>query len=690
MMRKGVRISSMALAVMMAASLCTTGGLSMDAKASDGNEAIVTDALEEAPAGAAEAAAETAVSEPAAEVGDTSIPAAEVGDAGIPAAADEAGAKPSEPKTEGVQPSAPAADAVHTAETAAPDTENAVPAEKKESPADSMATGDTITSADGNKGEQAAIMEGQVTSSLTWTDIYNVTQVMSDVLLHYQANNDTTEEQIAEALRKAVNNPEIKISVQLSDKVPATTQAAGSVKVAAVIDTDLTGMVVATSANLNWPRLFTPAEQDTQNLADAKNIADDVIAALDGNVTNAIKSGEVMEKIEEALQSKGLGDAVTVTMEGWSKHESSADTTGTIFGTLHFRTAMNNDAWTAFSIKIPKDSTPEFDAVVDSLTQALKEAAFTNDTTLEDIMKVVQGVLPQGVSTEYSGIYVQKATEKANGYIGGTIILTSSRGVYEFKLENATKIPALSNADKDDVTRAKNIIMNYNPEPLSYSDTSEDDIIKMLQAQINSTGVTVSWNSGSIQTQPTEDNKYIILSGTLLLQKGDASEPLEYSLRLYNSSITKDYGFSQGFNSVWYMDSDSGLFFALKGDPSAYTELRVDGIILDRANYTVDSYGKAEFTLLPHYLQTLGLGKHTMEAYFSGGAVKTTFTIKPAVQNQPAVSEQKTTLEPAKKEEKEDARSPKTGDTANAGALFAAVLISGAGAAALYKKKRYE
>lgn len=587
-MKKGIRLSSMALAVMMAVSLFT-GAFSMNVKASDVNTEAAAEVQEEVQAGTEELEPEIPAEVPAETVG--SEPAFENGESAVPAEETEADAEPV--KTEDVP--------------AEPTEENGVPAEEE----DPIVTGDMAASA--------------------------------------------------------------AVTMQHSS---------------------ITGVMAVIQKTLTWPGLLTPDELDRENIFKAKDIAKDVIAGLDGNVTNSTTAEDILGKIREAFHSNGLGDAVEVTMETWNKNESDADNLGTIDGTVHFQ-AGSRETWTAFYFHVPKDSTPKFDEVINALTEALEGAVLTNDTTQEEVMKILQGALPKGVSAVCSGFYVQTATDKAEGILGGNITLTSSRGVYEWRLETAAKIPVLPNRDMEDILKAKDIIKNnIGSSTLLYSDSIKDDILKMLQEQIESTGVNVSWNKDSVQIEPADDKNYIMFSGTLLLQKGDASESMKFSASFYKGSTTEKYEFTEGSNSVWYLDTDTKLFFALSGEPYIYTELRVDGIILDRADYAVDSYGKAEFSLLPHFLQRLGSGIHTMEAFYDGGVVKTTFTIMAKAQEDLTKAEQKPNPEPVKKEEqkeeKKESESPKTGDPVNAGVLWAAVLLSGAGAAALYRKKRYE
>ena len=73
-----------------------------------------------------------------------------------------------------------------------------------------------------------------------------------------------------------------------------------------------------------------------------------------------------------------------------------------------------------------------------------------------------------------------------------------------------------------------------------------------------------------------------------------------------------------------------------------------------------------------------------MEAVYTGGVVKTTFSIVAADETKPETKPE------TKEEAKDESKSPKTGDTSSAGFFFAAAFLSGAGAIGAWKKKRFE
>ena len=102
-----------------------------------------------------------------------------------------------------------------------------------------------------------------------------------------------------------------------------------------------------------------------------------------------------------------------------------------------------------------------------------------------------------------------------------------------------------------------------------------------------------------------------------------------------DSTVT--YSNVSGEGNVWYKGSDATSDFAFKrsiddaSTISHFTGIRVDSNAIDAANYTKEP-GSVIIKLKPEYLETLALGKHTLEAWFDDGNGSATaeFTIAEA------------------------------------------------------------
>lgn len=86
------------------------------------------------------------------------------------------------------------------------------------------------------------------------------------------------------------------------------------------------------------------------------------------------------------------------------------------------------------------------------------------------------------------------------------------------------------------------------------------------------------------------------------------------------------YKILEGADSLWVLNSDGSLTIRGEGELSKFVEIRLDGTVVDKKNYTVTE-GSTIITLKADYLKTLSLGKHSLEMIWSDGSAGTTLTV---------------------------------------------------------------
>ncbi len=86
------------------------------------------------------------------------------------------------------------------------------------------------------------------------------------------------------------------------------------------------------------------------------------------------------------------------------------------------------------------------------------------------------------------------------------------------------------------------------------------------------------------------------------------------------------YRIINGADSSWTQNTDGSLVIRGNGEFSKFVNVKVDGQILDSANYTVRE-GSTIVELKADYLKTLSEGSHTFELAWTDGSVSTTFTV---------------------------------------------------------------
>ena len=91
-------------------------------------------------------------------------------------------------------------------------------------------------------------------------------------------------------------------------------------------------------------------------------------------------------------------------------------------------------------------------------------------------------------------------------------------------------------------------------------------------------------------------------------------------------SSDNTYQIIEGANSSWTHDSDGNIAIRGNGDFSKFVGVKVDGALIDRNNYTATE-GSTIITLKDSYLNTLSVGTHTFEIFWTDGSAGTTFTL---------------------------------------------------------------
>lgn len=153
-----------------------------------------------------------------------------------------------------------------------------------------------------------------------------------------------------------------------------------------------------------------------------------------------------------------------------------------------------------------------------------------------------------------------------------------------------------------------------------------------------------------------------------------------------------DYEILDGANSNWEQNSDGSLSIRGSGALSKFVGVKVDGTLVDAKNYTVKE-GSTIVTLKADYLNTLSVGTHTFEIFWTDGSASTTFTSKADSsdngnnnQNDNDNSNRADSVLPDDSDKKEEA--PKTGDDTPSVWLFILSIISGTGLILTAKKRR--
>ena len=162
------------------------------------------------------------------------------------------------------------------------------------------------------------------------------------------------------------------------------------------------------------------------------------------------------------------------------------------------------------------------------------------------------------------------------------------------------------------------------------------------------------------------------------------------------------YKILDGANSSWTENTDGSLSIRGNGEMTKFQNVKVDGKIVDKENYTVTE-GSTIITLKADYLKTLATGDHTFEIVWTDGSATTNFTVaknKSGDNNKNnnnnnkknnsnnAKNNQTTQNNPTDTKKKEQSvTAPKTGDTSDMTLWTTLLIVSFAGAAGIVVRR---
>ena len=187
----------------------------------------------------------------------------------------------------------------------------------------------------------------------------------------------------------------------------------------------------------------------------------------------------------------------------------------------------------------------------------------------------------------------------------------------------------------------------------------------------------------------------------------DVTPPVQPTVKKVTESTTPSpdpvsYKILDGANSSWTENTDGSLSIRGNGEMEKFQNVKVDGKIIDKKNYTVTK-GSTIITLKADYLKTLATGDHTFEIVWTDGSATTKFAVaknKSGDNNKNnnnnnkknnsnnAKNNQTTQNNPTDTKKKEQSvTAPKTGDTSDMTLWSTLLIVSFAGAAGIVVRR---
>lgn len=279
-----------------------------------------------------------------------------------------------------------------------------------------------------------------------------------------------------------------------------------------------------------------------------------------------------------------------------------------------------------------------------------------------------------------SDVYNNKAVTSAND-----VYITS--GVSSFKIKDVTNSDKVAVFDDTNVT-----IDGWYEDIADPRYTFANPTTKFDYASLKATGTFYLTAAGSDEVVAIKFNIDGVTLDDVYLNKGDKLTPFDNPTRddytfvgwytdenfdnpfdfdtSIDSSITLygkwefNYKITNGVNQTY---ENENLIITCNGDLSKLVNIKINGNVLDEANYSVRS-GSTILTLNNDYLSTLAAGEYTVTFVYNDGSAETTFKIESsAVQS--------------------SSGNPKTGDNIISYLIILLVCSSGLAIVKFYSKK---
>ena len=176
------------------------------------------------------------------------------------------------------------------------------------------------------------------------------------------------------------------------------------------------------------------------------------------------------------------------------------------------------------------------------------------------------------------------------------------------------------------------------------------------------------------------DGKTVTTATSYTFKNVTEAHTIEVTFKQKDTTPTPTkYKILDGANSSWTENTDGSLTIRGNGEMEKFQNVKVDGKIINKKNYTVTK-GSTIITLKADYLKTLATGDHTFEIVWTDGSATTKFTV--AKNNQTTQNNPTDT-----KKTEQSVTAPKTGDTSDMTLWTTLLIVSFAGAAGIVVRR---
>ncbi|NFN06059.1 hypothetical protein FDB50_15250 [Clostridium botulinum] len=351
----------------------------------------------------------------------------------------------------------------------------------------------------------------------------HATSKLTEKLNSLKADNKLTKEIFLENMKSVITNAEgskIIIVIDKFELTKATEKTPGKLIVEVTV---LDG-----SSSKTLGKTYEIAKTN-QSVEDAQDTIDKIVIPSI-KVDNNTSVEDIKNQIKDAV-----GDNIDVDIKDFKKDESSNKEDGKITGTV-----IITDKNTGEKIEIPIDITipkieETLDEAQDTIDKVLPNIKVDNNTTVEDIKNQIKDNVGGNINVDIKDFKKDDATEKENGKITGTVIITDNNTGEKIEIPIDITIPKI----EETLDEAQDTIDKVLPNIKVDNNTTVEDIKNQIKDNVGSNIDVDIKDFKKDDATEKEDGK---ITGTVIITDKNTGEKTEISIDITIPKLDKPSG----------------------------------------------------------------------------------------------------------------------------------------------------
>nr|WP_172688110.1 hypothetical protein [Clostridium botulinum]ALP68984.1 putative PspC-like surface protein [Clostridium botulinum] len=351
----------------------------------------------------------------------------------------------------------------------------------------------------------------------------HATSKLTEKLNSLKADNKLTKEIFLENMKSVITNAEgskIIIVIDKFELTKATEKTPGKLIVEVTV---LDG-----SSSKTLGKTYEIAKTN-QSVEDAQDTIDKIVIPSI-KVDNNTSVEDIKNQIKDAV-----GDNIDVDIKDFKKDESSNKEDGKITGTV-----IITDKNTGEKIEIPIDITipkieETLDEAQDTIDKVLPNIKVDNNTTVEDIKNQIKDNVGGNINVDIKDFKKDDATEKENGKITGTVIITDNNTGEKIEIPIDITIPKI----EETLDEAQDTIDKVLPNIKVDNNTTVEDIKNQIKDNVGSNIDVDIKDFKKDDATEKEDGK---ITGTVIITDKNTGEKTEISIDITIPKLNKPSG----------------------------------------------------------------------------------------------------------------------------------------------------